>query len=89
MPWPLTMMEVASFSVSNVLNCSAGGRGGLLPLPGHDDFPRFEGGRKSEKRPLSPGGQRDGWGGRGDRGEIHEPVREPGLFRGISLSSTV
>ncbi|XP_072896727.1 pre-mRNA 3' end processing protein WDR33 isoform X1 [Hemitrygon akajei] len=55
-----------------------GGRGGLLPLPGHDEFPRFEGGRKPEKRPLSPGGHRDGWGGRGDRGEMHEPVREQG-----------
>ncbi|XP_067851705.1 pre-mRNA 3' end processing protein WDR33 isoform X2 [Heptranchias perlo] len=55
-----------------------GGRGGLLPLPGHDEFPRFEGGRKSEKRPLSPGGHRDGWGGRGDRGEIHEASRDQG-----------
>ncbi|GCB68486.1 hypothetical protein scyTo_0012290 [Scyliorhinus torazame] len=56
-----------------------GGRGGLLPLPGHDEFPRFEGGRKSEKRPLSPGGHRDGWGGRGDRGEIHDASREQGV----------
>ncbi|XP_038672017.1 pre-mRNA 3' end processing protein WDR33 isoform X1 [Scyliorhinus canicula] len=56
-----------------------GGRGGLLPLPGHDEFPRFEGGRKSEKRPLSPGGHRDGWGGRGDRGEIHDGSREQGV----------
>ncbi|XP_007883218.1 pre-mRNA 3' end processing protein WDR33 isoform X2 [Callorhinchus milii] len=56
-----------------------GGRGGLLPLPSHEEFPRFEAGRKSEKRPLSPGGHRDGWVGRGDRGEIHETGREPGM----------